>query len=125
MKKQLILIGITLFLLAYGLSGCTENKNGPSKRNEEKVLGQWTETIPGTSLIMTMNFMTNMSYYESINETRIWGTYTMTDETITLQSEGAIHTFQYSFSNNENTLTLLEIDAGDVNLVLTREKTGI
>ena len=121
MKKQLILVGITLFLLAEVLSGCTENKNGPLKINEEKVLGQWTETIPGTPLIMTMNFITNMSYYESINETRIWGTYTMTNETITFQSEGATHTFQYSFSNNEKTLTLIETDDGEVNLVLTRQ----
>jgi len=121
MKKQLILVGITLFLLVDGLNGCTDKKNGLSKINEEKVLGQWTETIPGTSLIVTMNFVTNMSYYEIMNETRIWGTYTMTDETITLQNGGATHTFEYSFSNNENTLTLIETDGGEVNLVLTRQ----
>jgi|WetSurMetagenome_2_1015567.scaffolds.fasta_scaffold01236_3 hypothetical protein len=121
MKKQLILVGIMLLFLIVGLSGCNDNKNGSSKINDEKILGLWTETIPGTPLIITMNFITNISYYESINETRIWGTYTMTDETITLQSGGATHTFQYSFSNNENTLTLVQTDNGEVYLVLTRQ----
>jgi len=121
MKKQLIIVGITLFLLVDGLNGCTENKNGPSKIIEEKILGQWTATIPDTPLIVTMNFLTNISYYESINETRIWGTYTMTDETIALESGGATHTFEYSFSNNENTLTLLETDNKEIHLILTRQ----
>jgi len=121
MKKQLILVGMLLLLLAVGLSGCADNKNVSSKINEQKVLGQWTATIPGTPLIITMNFVTNMSYYESMNETRIWGTYTITNETITLQSGEATHTFQYSFSNNENTLTLLETGNEEVYLVLTRQ----
>ena len=121
MKKQLILVGITLLFLASGLNGCTDKKNAPSKINEEKVLGQWNATIQNTPLIVTMNFVTNISYYESMNETRIWGTYTMTDETIALESGGVTHTFEYSFSNNENTLTLLETDDGEVYLVLTRQ----
>jgi hypothetical protein len=120
MKKRLILVGVTLFLLAIGLSGCTNNKTGSSKINEEKILGQWVETIPGTPLIVTMNFVTNMSYYESMNETRIWGTYTMTDETIVLQSGGVANTFEYSYSNNDNTLTLLQTANRDVYLVLSR-----
>jgi len=121
MKKRIMLVGITLFLLAIGLSGCTNNKTESSKINEEKILGQWTETIPGTPLKVTMNFITNMSYYESINETRIWGTYTMTDETIVLQNGKAANTFEYSFSNNNNTLTLLETQNREVHLVLTRQ----
>lgn len=121
MKKQLILVGITLLILAVGLSGCTDDTNNFSKINKEKILGRWTETIPGTPLIVTMNFFTNNSYYESLNETRIWGTYTLTDGTITLQSGGATHRFEYSFSNNENTLTLLQTENGEVYLVLTRQ----
>jgi hypothetical protein len=121
MKKQLLFLGITLLVLSVVFSGCTDNKNGSSTINTEKILGKWTATIPNTPLIVTMNFVTNTSYYESMNETRIWGTYTMTDETITLQSGGVPHTFQYSFSNNDDTLTLLETNTGDVYLILTRQ----
>ena len=121
MKKQLLLVGITLLVLAAVLSDCTDNKNGPPTINGEKILGLWTATIPGTPLIVTMNFVTNMSYYESMNETRIWGTYTMTNATITLVSGGATHTFEYFFSDNENTLTLLQTDNREVYLVLTRQ----
>jgi hypothetical protein len=34
MKKQLVIIGITLVLLAVGLSGCTNDKTGSSTTNE-------------------------------------------------------------------------------------------
>jgi ABC-type oligopeptide transport system substrate-binding subunit len=66
MKKQLVIIGIMLLLLAVGLSGCTDNNNVSSKTKEEKVLGRWTATIPGTPIIVTMNFFTNGSFSESI-----------------------------------------------------------
>jgi len=121
MHKPLIIVIITIVLLTIGMSGCTDNTNGSSKVNEEKILGLWTETIPGTPLTVTMNFVTNMSYYESINETRIWGTYTMTDKMITLQSAGIKNTFTYSFSEDWNTLTLHQTGNEEVYLVLARQ----
>jgi hypothetical protein len=69
-----------------------------------------------------MNFFTNDSFYESINEpTIIWGIYTMTGKTIALQYEEIIHTVEYSFSNNDTTLTLKETSNGGVYLVLTKQ----
>jgi hypothetical protein len=120
MKKPLVIIGIALFLLTIELSGCTNHNNIASKSNQEKILGLWTATIPNTPLIITMNFVTNMSYYESVNETRIWGTYTMTNTTLSLQSEGITHTVDYSFSNNDTILTLFETGDGGVFLTLTK-----
>jgi hypothetical protein len=121
MKKQLILMGVALLLLNAGISGCTHKETEPSKINQEKILGEWTENIPGTPIIVFMNFVTNTSYYERINETRIWGTYTMTNETIALQSGGVTNTFEYSFSNNWTTLTLLKTANKNIHLELTRQ----
>lgn len=120
MRQQIKLLGIPLLLLIVGTSGCTLQKSETLKINEEKIIGEWTETIPGTSLTVTMKFVTNMSYYESINTTRIWGTYTMTETTIALQSSGVTNTFEYSFSNNWTTLTLQKSGDEGVQLELTR-----
>ena len=105
MRKKIIVI--TLFFLTIGLSGCTDNKNVALKSNEEKVLGRWITTIPGTPITVIMNFFTNGSFYESINETIIWSTYTIIDEKIALQSGVKTHIVEYSFSNNDNTLILI------------------
>jgi hypothetical protein len=117
----LLVIGIALVIIIVGLSGCTDN-NLSSKSNKEKILGRWTATISGTSITVIMNFFTNESFYEGLNETTvIWGTYTMTDETIALQNGEVTHTVDYSFSNNDKTLTLLETGDEGVFLVLTKQ----
>ncbi len=122
MKKQLVIIGIVAILVTVGLSGCIDNNNVSLKTNKEKVLGRWTATISGTPITAIMNFFTNGSYYEGLNETTvIWGIYKMTDETIVLQSEGTTHIVEYSFSNNYNILTLTETDDGGVYLVLIKQ----
>jgi hypothetical protein len=117
MKKQLIIIGTIAILVCVGLSGCTTN--------EEKVLGRWKTTIPHSNITAIFNFFTNGSYYEDLyennNETYIWGTYTIKDETIVLQIGGVNHTVYYSFSNNDNILILLETSDGAVYLVLTKQ----
>jgi hypothetical protein len=122
MRKQLVIIGIVTLFVSIGLSGCTDNNNDSSKLNEEKILGRWTETIPNTPITVIMNFFANRSFYEGINETtRIWGTYIMTAKIITLQYGEVIHIVEYSFSNNDNTLTLNETSNGGVYLVLTKQ----
>jgi outer membrane lipoprotein SlyB len=122
MKKQLVIIGIVAILVSVVLSGCIDNNTVSSKTYEEKILGQWTATISGTPITVIMNFFTNGSFYEGINETTvIWGTYTMTGKTIALHYGAIIHTVEYSFSNNDNTLTLKETSDGGVYLVLIRQ----
>ena len=130
MKKQLVIIGIVAILVSVGLSGCTDSNNVSSKINKEKILGRWTATIPNAPITVIMNFFTNESFYEAINETNVqWGQYTITDETIALQYGDVITTVDYSFSNNNNnnnnnnnTLTLKEIYGGEeVYLVFTKQ----
>ena len=72
-KIRRLTIGIVTLLLTVGLGGCTDNKNVSSKLNEEKILGRWTATIPNTPMTVTMNFVTNMSFYESINANSYMG----------------------------------------------------
>lgn len=122
MKKQLVIIGLVAILVSVGLSGLTHSNDVSSKINKEKILGRWTATIPNTPITMIMNFFSNESFYEAMNETNVrWGQYTITDKAIALQYGDIITTFDYSFSNN-NTLTLKEIyDGEEVYLVFTKQ----
>jgi hypothetical protein len=122
MKKPIL---STIFLLLFFIifnSGCIDNNTEPPPPYQEKVLGEWAENIPGTPLIVTMNFVTNMSYYESINNTRIWGTYTMTKDTIALHSGDVTNTFEYTFSNNWTQLTLIKVGNENIQLELIRKQ---
>lgn len=55
-------------------------------------------------------FFTDGSFSDSINETVIWSIYTIINETISLQSGVETQILEYSFSNNDNTLTFIELD---------------
>ncbi len=116
-------IGIVTLLLTIELSGCSDNNNVSSNENKEKILGRWTATILNTNITAIMNFFTNGSFYETINGsvTIIWGIYIITGKTIALKYGEIIHTVEYSFSNNDDTLTLIEISSGETYLVLTRQ----
>ena len=121
-KIRILTIGIVTLLLTVVLGGCSDNNNVSSNENKEKILGRWTATIQNTNITAIMNFFINGSFYESINGsvTVIWGTYTITEKTIALKYGEIIHTIEYSFSNNNDTLTLIEISSGETYLVLTR-----
>jgi hypothetical protein len=118
-----VIIGIVAILVCVGLSGCTNSNNVSSKTNKEKILGRWTATIQNTPIIVIMNFFTNESFYEAINETNVrWGQYTITGKTITLQYGDVNNTVDYSFSHNNNTLTLKEIYGGEeIYIVFTKQ----
>jgi hypothetical protein len=118
MRKQLAIIGMTLVLIIVGLSGCTGNNNGSSKSNEEKILGRWTGTIPGTTKIMTFHFYDNGSFFNSIDNQSAWGTYLVTNTTLKGISEDSV---DYSFSDNDNKLTLIDSGGGIYNIILTRQ----
>jgi len=122
MKKPILPNTLLLLFFTLLISGCINNNAEPPTVYKEKILGEWTENIPGTPLIVTMNFITNISYYESINNTRIWGTYTMTKDTITLHNGDVTNTFEYTFSNNWTQLTLIKIGNENIQLELTRKQ---
>ena len=119
MEKQVI-IGIMLILVTVGLSGCTDNNDVPSKTNQEKILGQWTGTALNSSQTMAFNFLTNGSSLLTVSEVSEWVKYTMTSKTLTTtQRNGATTTFDYTFSDNDNTLTLILPDS-ESSIIFTR-----
>ena len=114
MKRQLAVTCIVVILLAVGLSGCTS-----INPDEKKILGKWLlEGIPeGEEDSLIFNFFSNgtfsTTYYidENSTEQTMWGTYAIADETLALTIEGDYTvTFDYSFSDNDNILTLTNKD---------------
>jgi len=57
MKKQLVIVGITLVLLVVGLSGCNEKST-----DEEKILGTWLGETSGDEETSIFNFFSNGTY---------------------------------------------------------------
>jgi len=119
MKKQSVIIGITL-LLAIGLSGCTSNNNVLSKTNEEKIIGRWTGTPSGSTQAYIFNFCINGSVSVRNDEQTAWGTYAMTDKTLLTDIGILSNTFEYSFSDYDNKLTLIESGGTGTYAILTK-----
>ena len=125
MKQKLIIIGMTLVLLTVMLSGCTSTKT-----NEEKFLGLWiTERSMGQEETAAFNFFSNGTFSlvvtfllneSDVNFTALtfWRPYTISDETISMMMEGDNkEILEYSFSDNDNVLTLVE-DNGESTVLL-------
>jgi hypothetical protein len=121
-KKMIIMIGMTLVLLTITLSGCTSTKT-----NEEKILGSWiTEKSMGQEETAVFNFFSNgtFSLEVTVNESNlttftIWETYIITDESIVMILGNETETLEYSFSDGDDILTLIE-DNGE-HTVLVRQ----
>ena len=121
MKKELVIFGIITLLITVGLNGCTENNNGSSKTNEEKILGKWTGTSSDSAQTITFNFYANGSCFLTVNEKSEWATYTMTDQNLTTKQINTVTTtFDYFFSDNDNTLTLTVVGT-ESKIVFTRQ----
>jgi hypothetical protein len=120
MKIQLLIIGITLVLITLGLSGCTNN-NFSSKSNEEKLLGEWNvREINANATQYIATFLSNNSVKATFpSGQESWDTYAITDQSLKFTKYGGGTTFEYSFSDNDNKLTLIA-DWGQT-LILTRK----
>lgn len=113
-KRQLAVTFIIVILLAVGLSGCTS-----INPDEKKILGEWLlDGIPeGEKDSLIFNFFSNGTFSttycidENSTEQTMWGTYTIADEALALTiEEDYTVTFDYSFSDNDNILTLTNKD---------------
>ncbi|MCK4364437.1 MAG: hypothetical protein KAW45_00115 [Thermoplasmatales archaeon] len=131
MKKQLLIVVITLILLAVGLSGCNEKGiDILGKSNEEKILGTWGIVVSEDEETPIYSFFSNGTFsvsammpdFWSKSATRqtIWGTYVMTDETLAMNRKGDAKAFEYSFSDNGKKLTLIDVEQGGQFAVLTK-----
>lgn len=125
MKKQLMIIGIIVILLAVGLSGCNED-NTTFHSDEEKFIGTWiySFTYEGIKATVTYKFFINKTVVIVGSaggvEQSVSGTWNITNNMIVLaSSEDEIIAGEYSFSSNNKTLTITP-SSGD-SLVLTRK----
>ena len=131
MKKQFVIVIITLILLTVGLSGCIENgADGFGKSNEEKILGAWGGLVAGDVETSIFNFFSNGTFSvsamvfdfwsDSNIRQMIWGTYVMTDNTLATEVKGDTSAFKYSFSDDGKKLTLIAIEQSGQFAVLTK-----
>lgn len=119
MKKLAILLILLMIVSAGFLSGCNEDK-GTFQSDEEKLIGTWTYSINnnGTTINTSYVFLSNkkleilFSYY--INSSAIGdsirsnGTWNITDNKLIMILENETVISNYSFSNNDKTLTITE-----------------
>jgi hypothetical protein len=102
MKKQLVIIGIVALLVCVGLSGCTQISNtlNPEK---QKFIGTWKTPFMGGPYNITMDFLSDGTYTDSLMYS---GTWDLKDGKLVITTQIGSSTHHYSFSNNDRTLTL-------------------
>lgn len=114
MKKQLIVIGITILFLTVILSGCEENS---SILDEERIVGIWigSDIFQNSSRNITMIFLSNKTYQTvaTYNGYKIIGNGTWYIENNKLfiditKPKISKSKSDYAFSNNYNTLTIID-----------------
>ena len=100
MKKQLVIIGITLVFLAVGLSGCSSNDDGNKNTNENtdndfewgtpgetdigsvdnRIVGQWSARYESSNIEQyKFNFYTNNTcqYTDNSTQQTLWARFGM------------------------------------------------
>jgi hypothetical protein len=114
MKKQLMIAGIILILLTVGLSGCNEK----TKKDSELIVGNWKDSE-----------FQNRSFTFLSNRTGSWAGTSMIWKIedgkllITLQISGSEpeYIYEYSFSDNNKSLTLNSVSTIPVKLTLVKQ----
>ena len=105
MKKQLVIIGIVVILITIGLSGCTEVSNtlNPEKN---RFVGTWQNTTVLKSNLTIYLFSDGTCTFIISS-----GTWDLKDGMLIIESSSSLGTnilaYNYSFSNNNRTLTLI------------------
>lgn len=104
----MLTIGIIALLVTVGLSGCEQSEN---KTKKETFVGIWQSTT--TNITRTITLLANNScslstLKGSSNFSTLTGTWEIKDEKFIMKFPNPllIYTFNYSFSNNDRTLTL-------------------
>lgn len=117
MNKHLLILGIAILLICVGLSGCNEQTGTSSEEN--KFLGTWTDN---TGEITTF-------YSDGTFTSKLWnvtgtGTWEIKDGKLkTVFIGGILLDYDYSFSNNDETLTLTNVDTGSIYVYTKQEET--
>ena len=123
MKKQLIKVGIiSIILITLSLTGCNENI---LKSDEEKIIGTWVyattlnEEAVYVYYIFFLNKTFEVKFLYTGEDIRANGTWNITDNKLLITLEDETISNDYSFSNNNKTLTLIE--SNGVKSVFTKQ----
>lgn len=102
-KKYLFGLILIVNIVLFSLTGCIDKRNNtPSKKN--LFLGQWDGEVGGKNL--TYIFYENNTYKYIIGPSDILGSWHLTDDQLNLSIRGNSELFDYSFSDDYNSLTL-------------------
>ena len=110
MNKQFLVIGVFVFLLIVGLTGCTEEKDTSLNQNateENKFLGTWYNNS------WTITFFSDGTYTESFQA----DPWEIKDAKLLLYSDFSkvsFGLFDYDFSENDSKLTLTQVNNGKI-----------
>jgi hypothetical protein len=123
MKKQLLIIGMTLVLLTVGLSGCNQVSNTINPEIN-KFVGTWKNTT--IEIIQGYTQITNTSYTffsnGTFNRAKTTGYYELKDGKLFMNyGKGTGIMYDYYFSNNNQTLTLTQTYNPNESKVFTKQ----
>ena len=125
MKKNLVMFEVVTLIICVCLLGCMDGSNSTddsSKNKDYSFVGTWTgETVKSEKLVIQ-----NVTYFSDgrfTNDIFGNGTYEINNNTIVMVYEktGKNTTYDYSFSDNDNILTL-KIVGSENTEVLTKIK---
>ena len=119
MKKLTILIGILIMLTYVGLSGCNEIVNG-----NNKFVGTWDCSTEQGSIYQIYYLNSTMTLFSdgTFDGTPLLsiysGTWDIKDNKLvfTYSGNAIMETYSYSFSNNDDTLTLTKYDSDSITI---------
>ena len=103
MKKELIVIGIVTVLVIVGLSGCNENTTS-LETEKNRFIGTWFSSTGHPSTLEFFNYGKCTYGYNGTWDI-VHGKLFINLTSISLES-----TYNYTFSNNDKTLTLTFIE---------------
>jgi len=112
--KKITVLAIILLVVSVGLlSGCTEQSD------EDKLIGTWihSQTVEGKTVTASFTFHPDKTVeivgsYDGEEQT-LSGVWKIIDsELVMVSSEGDTTTSEYSFSNNDKTLTIIDYSTG-------------
>jgi hypothetical protein len=103
MKKKLVILGIIAILVFVGLSGCNQQTSNTLSPKKSKFVGTWHNS---TTVNIDL-FSDGTCKFQSIN-----GTWNLKNDKLVLIFTDYSITYNYVFSNNNQTLTLTDIYEG-------------
>ena len=117
MKKTAILLIAILVISVLFISGCNEQKKDSNKEIDilSKFIGSWnsTSTLDGEGYVFT--FFSNNTWSVDTGQS---GTYALKEGKLELTNiSGVSYLFDYSFSNSDNTLTIIQIEDGSIEIL--------